>query len=269
MLSHDDEALARAAFAPVRDMEPDEDLVARVVAQASRRKKPSRRFALAPARPRFALQVLAALALLGATLYSVPVTRAAIEETGGSVGGIFAGWLGGDSADAPGRSLSSGEAAPEYFYEHGFAKEPRVIAEAGGYKLYSYIGPSGGLNFDLGDTGFGMGFESAAELGDAPLYVLGPGAMQHADSQGHIPLFGIAAQSVSTVELTYTSGPPLRVSGVDGGFVLLAEPSRGPTEVIALDASGKEIGQQLVDDSPHPGPRIEWGGYASPGSPEP
>jgi hypothetical protein len=114
-----------------------------------------------------------------------------------------------------------------------------------------------------------MGFESAAELGDAPLYVLGPGAMQHADSQGHVPLFGIAAQSVSTVELTYTSGPPLRVSGVDGGFVLLAEPSRGPTEVIALDASGKEIGQQLVDDSPHPGPRIEWGGYASPGSPEP
>lgn len=268
MLSHDDEALARAAFAPVRDMEPDEDLVARVVAQASRRKKPSRRFALAPARPRFALQALAALALLGATLYSVPVTRAAIEETGGSVGGIFAGWLGGDSADAPGRSLSSGEAAPEYF-EHGFAKEPRVIAEAGGYKLYSYIGPSGGLNFDLGDTGFGMGFESAAELGDAPLYVLGPGAMQHADSQGHVPLFGIAAQSVSTVELTYTSGPPLRVSGVDGGFVLLAEPSRGPIEVIALDARGKEIGQQLVDDSPHPGPRIEWGGYASPGSPEP
>ena len=159
MLSHHDEALARAAFAPVRDMEPDEDLVARVVERVSRRKKPSRRFALALARPRFALQALAALALLGATLYSVPVTRAAIEETGGNVGGVFAGWLGGDPADAPGRSLSSGEAAPEYFYEHGFAKEPRVIAEAGGYKLYSYIGPSGGLNFDLGDTGFGMGFE--------------------------------------------------------------------------------------------------------------
>jgi hypothetical protein len=268
MLTHDDEALTRAAFAPVRDMEPDEDLVARVVAQASRRKKPSRRFALAPARPRYALQALAALALLGATLYSVPVTRAAIEETGGSVGGVFSGWLGGDSADAPGTPLGSGEAAPEYF-EHGFAKELRVIAEAGSYKLYSYIGSSGGLNFDLGDTGFGMGFESAAELGDAPLYVLGPGAMQHVDSQGHVPLFGIAAQSVSSVELTYTSGPPLRVSGVDGGFVLLAEPSRGPTEVIAFDAGGKEIGRQLVDDSPHSGPRIEWGGYASPGSPEP
>ncbi len=274
MLSHDDEALARAAFAPVRGMEPDENLVARVVAQASQRKKPSRRFALAPARPRFALQALAALVLLGVGLYSVPPTRAAIEGAGESVGGVFSGWLGGDSAEAPGKPLEAAgaERLPpgfEYLKDPHDAKEPRVIAEAGGYKLYSYIGSSGSLNFLFGDTGFGMGFESAAELGDAPLYVLGPGAMQHADSQGHVPLFGIAAQSVSTVELTYTSGPPLRVSGVDGGFVLLAEPSCGPTEVIALDASGKEIGRQLVDDSPHPGPRIEWDGYALPGSPEP
>lgn len=268
MLSHD-EALARAAFDPVRDMEPDEDLVARVVAQVGKRKKPSRRFDLAPARPRFALQALAALALLGATLYSVPATRAAIEQTGGSVGGVFTSWLGGDSADAPGAPLGSGEAAPEYLYDQHFAKDPRVIAEAGGYKLYAYIEASGGLGFDLGDTGVGMGFGSAAELGDAPLHVLGPGAMPHADSQGHVPLFGIAAQSVSTVELTYTHGPPLRVSGVDGGFVLLAEPSRGPIEVIAFDASGKQIGRQLVDDSPHPGSRIDWEVYASPGRPEP
>lgn len=267
MLSHDDEALARAAFAPVRDMEPDEDLVARVVARVSRGQKPSRRFALAPARPRFALQALATLALLGATLYSVPTTRAAIEDAGGNVAGVFAGWLGGDSADAPGRPLGSGEAAPEYLYDQH--KDPRVIAEAGAYKLYAYIGASGGLGFDLGDTGVGMGFESAAELGDAPLHVLGPGAMPHADSQGHVPLFGIAARSVSTVELTYASGPPLRVSGVNGGFVLLAEPSREPIAVIALDASGKEIGRQLVDDSPHPGPRIEWSTYAAPRSPEP
>jgi hypothetical protein len=267
-MSTHDESLARAAFAPVRDIDPDEGLVARVVAQVSRKKKAPRRFALAPARPRFALQALMVLALVGATLYSVPATRAAIEETGGSVGDVFSGWLGGDHTDAPGTPLGSGEAAPEYFYEHDFAKEPRVIAEAGGYKLYAYIGPSGGLGFDLGNTGVGMGFESAAELGGAPLHVLGPGAMQHADSQGHVPLFGIAARSVSSVELTYASGPPLRVSEVDGGFVLLAEPSRGPTEVIAFDASGKEVGRQLVDDSSHPGTQIDWNSYAPSGSPE-
>jgi hypothetical protein len=200
----------------------------------------------------------------------VPATRAAIEGAGESVGDVFSGWLGGNAAEAPGRPLRSDEPAPAeppptYLYNHQFAKEPRVIAEADGYKLYSYIGSSGGLNFDLGG-GLGFGFESAAELGDAPLHVLGPGAMRHADPQGHVPLFGIAARSVSSVELTYASGPPLRVSEVDGGFVLLAEPSRGPVEVIAFDASGKEVGRQLVDDSAHRGPRIDWNSYAPSGS---
>jgi hypothetical protein len=253
MLSDHDEALARAAFAPVRDIEPDEDLVARVVARASRRKKASRRFALAPGRPRLALQALAAVVLLGAALYSVPPTRAAIEGVGESVGGVFSGWLGGDSAEAPGRPLEAGEKEklPEYMgYLHD-SKEPRVLAEAGGYKLYSYIGSFGGLNFEFGGIGVGMGYESAAEFaaefGDAPLHLLDPGARRRADAQGHVPVWGIAARSVRSVELTYESGPPLRVSGVEGGFVLLAEPGRGPIEVIALDAGGKEIGRESID----------------------
>jgi len=259
MLSDHDEALFRAAFAPVRDIGPEEDLVARVVAQVGRRKKASPRFALAPARPRLALQALAALALLGVALYSVPPTRAAIEGAGESVGGVFSGWLGGDSAEAPGRPLEAGEKLPEYMEYLHDSKEPRVIAEAGRYKLYSYIGSAGGLNFELGGTGVGMGYESAAELGDAPLHLLDPGARRHADAQGHVPVFGIAVRSVSSVELTYESGPPLRVSGVEGGFVLLVEPGRGPTEVIALDADGKEIGGEpidypLIDESPEPPP---------------
>lgn len=262
MLSDHDEALARAAFAPVRDIEPDEDLVARVVARVGRRKKASRRFALAPARPRLALQALAALVLLGAALYSVPPTRAAIEGAGESVGGVFSGWLGGDHAKAPGRALQAAEAERlpqgfEYLEDPHDAKEPRVIAEAGGYELYSYIGSSGSVNFLFGGIGFGMGFPSAAELGDAPLHLLDPGARRHADAQGHVPVFGIAARSVSSVELTYESGPPLRVSGVEGGFVLLAEPGRGPTEVVALDAEGKEVGREridypLIDETPEP-----------------
>jgi len=280
MLSDHDEALFRAAFAPVRDIEPDEDLVARVVARVGRGKKASWRFALAPARPRLALQALVALALLGAALYSVPPTRAAIEGAGESVGGVFSGWLGGDSAEAPGKPLEAAEAERlpqgfEYLEDPHDAKEPRVIAEAGGYELYSYIGSSGSLNFLFGGIGVGLGYPSAAELGDAPLHLLDPGARRHADAQGHVPVFGIAARSVSSVELTYESGPPLRVSGVEGGFVLLAEPGRGPTEVVALDAGGKEIGREpinypLVDESPEaPPPGIEGSGHASSGSHEP
>jgi hypothetical protein len=277
MLSDRDEALARAAFAPVRDIEPDEDLVARVVARVG---KASPRFALAPVRPRLALQALATLVLLGAALYSVPATRAAIEGTGESVGGVFSGWLGGDSAEAPGKPLEAAEAEKlpqgfEYLDDPQDAKEPRVITEAGGYELYSYIGSEGGLNFLFGGIGVGLGYPSAADLGDAPLHLLDPGARRHADAQGHVPVWGIAARSVSSVELTYESGPPLRVSGVEGGFVLLAEPSRGPIEVIALDADGREVGREsidypLIDESPEPPPPgIERSRHASSGSHEP
>jgi hypothetical protein len=225
--------------------------------------------------PKLALQALAALVVLGGTLYSVPPTRAAIEGAGESVGGVFSGWLGGDHAEAPGKPLEASEKLPEYMEYLHDSKEPRVLAEAGGYKLYSYIGSSGGLNFELGGTGVGMGYESAAELGDAPLHLLNPGARHHADAQGYVPLFGITTRAVSSVELTYESGPPLRVSGVEGGFVLLAEPSRGPIEVIALGADGKEIGREsidypLVDESPEPPPPgIEGSGHASSGSREP
>ena len=107
------------------------------------------------------------------------------------------------------------------------------------------------------------------------MHLLDPGARRHADAQGHVPLFGLATRSVGSVELIYESGPPLRVSGVEGGFVLLAEPGRGPTEVIALGADGKEIGREsidypLVDESPEaPPPPIERSGHASSGSLEP
>lgn len=225
--------------------------------------------------PKLALQTFAALLLLGAALYSVPPTRAAMEGAGESVGGVFSGWLGGDHTEAPGKPLEAGENLPEYQEYLHDTKEPRVIAEAGRYKLYSYIGSAGGLNFELGGTGVGMGFESAAELGDAPLHLLDPGARRHADAQGYVPVFGIATRSVSSVELTYESGPPLRVSGVEGGFVLLAEPSRGPIEVLALGVDGKEVGREaidypLIDESPEaPAPGIEASGRASSGSHEP
>jgi hypothetical protein len=224
--------------------------------------------------PKLALQALAALALLGATLYSVPPTRAAIEGAGESVGGVFSGWLGGDHAEAPGKPLEAGEKLPEYQEYLHDTKEPRVLAKAGRYKLYSYIGSAGGLNFELGGTGVGMGFESAAEFGDAPLHLLDPGARHRADAQGHVPVFGIATRSVSSVVLTYESGPPLRVSGVEGGFVLLAEPGRGPIEVLALGVDGTEVGREsidypLVDESPEPPPPgIEEIGRSSSGSRE-
>jgi hypothetical protein len=260
----------RALLAPAHALEPSEEEIANVLARVRPSSRGSGGSRPASGRLGTPAVALAALLLVAAAIWSVPTTRAALEGAGETVGSAFSGWLGGDAADAPGRPLRSDEPAPAeptptYLYDHQSAKEPRVIAEAGGYKLYSYIGPSGGLNFLLGG-GFGLGFENIAELGKAPLHVLGPGARQHADAAGHVALFGIAARSVKSVELTYESGPPLRLDGVNGGFVLLAEPAREPREVLALDSRGDVVGRQSVDDSLHAGIRIDWQQYISPNS---
>jgi hypothetical protein len=255
-----DETLMRAAFAPARTIEPDEAEIARVVARAAR--PAPRAWSLVRFTAgwrRLAAAGLAAVALLAGGAYAVPVTRAAIDD----VAGIFAGWLHGDEAAAPGRPLSPNDPAPDYFHDPRYALDARVIAEADGYQLYAALQPDGTVEFDLGNTGVGLGF-SADAFNDRALYVLGPGSMQNADEHGHVPLFGVTARSVRSVELTYEQGPPLRVDGVHGGFVLLAEPTRGPYEVLAFDAHGEVVGRQLVDDSSHYGPRIDWEHYGPP-----
>jgi hypothetical protein len=211
-----------------------------------------------------ALVGLAALALLASAYATATPVRAAVQD----VAGTFAGWLGGDRSTAPGRALGDGEHAPAYFRDPAYS-DPRVIAEADGYKLYAARVAGGGVEFDLGDTGVGLGEVSASVFRDRAIYVLGPGAMRNADEHGHVPLFGITAGTVKSVRLTYESGPPRRVAAASGGFVLLAEPDRGPRAVVALDADGRELGRQLVDDSDHYGPRIDWTQYGPPSPREP
>jgi hypothetical protein len=266
MVPDRDDILMRALLGPARVLEPSEEEIASVLARV--RPGDRRWGASRPASGRFRTLAtgFAALLLVAVGLWSVPATRASLEEAGEGFGGAFSGWLGGDSADAPGRPLRSAEPTPAeptptYLYDHQAAKKPRVIAEADGYKLYSYIGSSGGLNFLLGG-GIGFGFENIAELGKAPLHVLGPGARRYADAEGHVPLFGIVAREVTAVELTYASGAPLRVDGVEGGFVLLSEPSREPQEVLALDGQGEVLGRESVVQD-------DWRHYLEPRSSEP
>jgi len=256
-----EETLVRAVFAPARSLEPTEIEIVGVLARAGA----AAGARLGPRRPRswrrLAPAGVAALALLvGGGYAAAPPLRAAIDD----VAGTFSGWLGGDASVAPGRPLLSGDQAPDYFRDARYSIDPRVIAEADGYKLYAAREPGGTLEFDLGDTGFGEGGISADDFRDHALIVLGPGAVQNADEHGHVPLFGITARAVKTVELTYEVGPPLRLDDVNGGFVLLAEPRRRPHEVIALDGDGRELEHTLVDDSSHPGPQIDWSQYGPP-----
>jgi hypothetical protein len=240
-----DENLLRAGFAGYRDLEPGDAEVARVVLRAASRRRgdPPHRPVLHSTRP--ALAGAATIALLLGGAYAVPPTRAAIDDLTGSIASSFGAYQHGEDAQAPGRPLGHDEAAP--FYERAFAHHsPRVIAEAGGYKLFAYISPGGSLSFDLGETGVGMGFPSASEVSAGAIYVLGPGAMQHADAAGHVPLFGLAAESVTSVELEYESGPPLRLDDVKDGWVLLADPARSPQAIVARDASGEVLERRSV-----------------------
>jgi hypothetical protein len=240
----------REAFAPLRSLEPTDAEVARVIARAHRPRVRVR------ALPRLAIAALAAAALVSAGYLTADPVRAAID----SVTGTFSGWLGGDSSEAPGRPLGSDEQAPAYFRDPHHS-DPRVIAEAGGYRLVAVRAADGTVDFDLGSTGVGIGQMTAGDFRDRALFVLGPGAVRQADAHGHVPLFGVTARSVASVELTYASGPPLRIDGIDGGFVLLAEPARRPRAVVAFDAGGREVGRAPVDDSPHFGPQIDWSQY--------
>jgi hypothetical protein len=253
-----DEYLIRAAFGPARDLEPSEADIARVLARAN---KPTWRTALsfADGRRRLVAVGLTALILLAGGAYAVPPTRAALDD----LASTFDRWLSGNDASAPGRPLGANEDAPAYFHSPRDARDPRVIAEADGYKLYVALQSDGSVEFDLGNTGVGLGFEPSS-FTDRALYVLGPGSMQHADEHGHVPLFGATARSVKSVELLYESGPALRADASHGGFVLLAEPSRQPREVVAYNANGEMVARELVDDSDHYGPRIDWQQFGSP-----
>jgi hypothetical protein len=240
------DTLLHDIFAPARSLEPSEFEVTAVIECISRRsKRPARRSSVGRRAMVPALLSVTAL-LVGA--YAVPVTRAAIEDAAGGVTDVFDGWADGDTADIPGRALRAGEAAPVYFRAGAWSRrhvhEPRVIAEAGGYKLYAYRERNGSIGFDLGNTGVAAGGFTAAHFKHRSLFLLGPGAMSGPDERGHIPWFGLAARSVAAVEVHYETGPPLRVDHIDGAFVLLVEPDRDPRQAVATDAAGQVIGRQ-------------------------
>ncbi len=252
-----DEHLMAAAFSAARSLEPSDEEIAFVVNRLrSRPPAAGRRGRSSGAAWRRRAAAALAGVVLATGVYAAPSTRAALDDVAQS----FSAWLAGDSERAPGRALRANEEAPDYFRDRRYATDARVIAEAGPYKLYATRIADGSVEFDLGDTGVALGFSPSA-FEQRSLYVLGPGSMAGADAEGHVPLFGVTARSVASVELRYRSGPPLRLDTVDGGFVLLAQPERGPREVVALGANGNEVERQLVDASDHYGPRIDWSAY--------
>jgi hypothetical protein len=220
---------------------------ARVTARPPRR-TPARALAIA----------LGALVLLAGVAYTVPPTRAAINDIASS----FEGWVGGNEDNPPGRALRPDDDVPDWVREGG----ARVIAETAGAKLYvtrrpfeagTYLMFSLGRGVGMGDTidGWHDMFKNRA------VFVLGPGTFEPKpdarsllvkrglmDDRGHIPLMGVTARSVKRLELRYASGPPLLAEGIDGGFVMIVDAWRALDELIAYDAAGRELERLDVSD---------------------
>jgi hypothetical protein len=216
---------------------------ARVAVEHERAPRGSRLRSLA-ATPRRTLAVaFSVLVLLGAGAYAVPPTRAAIDD----LTSTFADWLAGDEGPAPGRALRPADDVPDWVSDPA---DVRVIAEAAGVKLYvtrQETEESGTqLSFWLGE-GIGMGdsIEGWRERFDRhAVVVLGPalfGPQDVLDERGRYPLLGVTARSVERLELRYREGPPLVTTGVDGGFVMIADAWRDHRELAAYDAAGREL----------------------------
>ena len=184
----------------------------------------------------------AAVVLLGASAYAVPPTRAAIDDLASSFAGLFEG----DDATSPGRALRPGDDAPDWVRESG----GRLIVEKAGVSLYvTRVKTEQGmvLNFALdraiatGNTvdGWRETFENRAAV------LLGPTPFANndwLDERGRIPVLGVTARSVDRLVVHYVDGAaPLEETGVDGGFVLLVDAWRPLREIVAYDASGREL----------------------------
>lgn len=190
--------------------------------------------------------------LLGGTAYAVPVTRAVVDD----ITAPLAAWVSGDEDSVPGRAVAPSDEAPSWLTESG-TDGARLIAEADGVGLYVHkvdYGRGMMLGFSLGQ---GRGITDTIDgwrtrLDRHAVYVLGDaifgGRRGVLDDQGRIPLFGLTTRAVDRVELRYAEGPPL-VSGIgDGGFVLLVDAWRSLREVVAYDASGRELGRADVSN---------------------
>jgi hypothetical protein len=221
-----------------------DDLEAEFARVAAEHERAPRRFELprVAAAPRRALALALAVVALGASVYSVPPTRAAVEDITSS----FAGWVAGDNEQAPGNPADDN--APSWVRDDG----GRLIAKTDGVPLYvvrSKRGTETVLSFAMGPTASGeetaiASFNTIGGWRDVfdehAVVVLGALPARSGEQGKRFPLMGVTARSVDRVELHYASGPPLVANDVDGGFVLMADATRPPQEIVAF-GDGKEL----------------------------
>jgi hypothetical protein len=230
--------LARLAFAEARAIEPTDAEIQAVVRRAHA--EPSRR---RPAR-RVILAAAATLTLAAGTALAVPQSRDVILDGFGTFKDFFTG------GEPPGTPVPGGEKEGQLNWFGGSdVATGSVIAQAGSVRLIAYREPTTGmacLGYSLAFVECRPDTEWSQVLARSPVVVSGP--LPQPDAAGRLPLLGITADNIATIEIRYADGGSERVDNIQHGFVLFAEPKRTPATLIARDQTGVDVATIDISD---------------------
>lgn len=177
-----------------------------------------------------------ALVLAAGATYTVPATRAAVDD----VYGVIADWAAGDLQAGPGRQATQGD-IPSWMRTP--ADRVRVVAEVGGEQLLVSV-DGDRLDIELGhEVGFNAEVSSLRkQFADHRVVWLGPGYFSHAPKAGDpVALFGLTSRRVTRVVLRFASGPPAAQDDLDGGFALKVDSTRPLRSLTGYDATGSAV----------------------------
>ena len=223
--------LIRLAFHDARAIEPTEHEIA-VAARAANTPAPPK------LRGRRLVAVAAALALVTGTAFAVPQTRHALTDGFGTLEDFLT-----NGADAPGTPIPAGENDGKLDWFRGTdTTNGSIIAQTQSLRLVAYRQITTGMACFAYGTSVSVcrpDKEWTQLLQSSPVLLTGP--LPEPNPTGRLPLFGITADNITTIELDYADGTTERVDMVEHGFVLFADPKRRPATLIARDQTGNTI----------------------------
>lgn len=176
------------------------------------------------------------VAAIAAGTYSVPLTRAAVDD----VFGAISNWVSGDDGAAPGRAVANGETVPPWVAaEDG---EKRVLADAGGEKLVA-IRHGDKLTLALADFGEqGTIDDLQRSVAGQRIFLVGPGRFIPNGRHDRRPLFGLVSASVKRIRFNYADGgPPVSEDDLTGAFGIVIETNRHPSSLTGYDQVGELV----------------------------
>lgn len=202
-----------------------------------------------PARSNRAWRALAiasaTLMLLGGTALAIPQTRDALFAGFGALRDFLTG-----GGDPPGRPIPPGDNDAVLDWLRGTnPTNGAVIAESQGVRLVAYRDPATGMAcFAYGASGSDCrpDREWGEILRRSPVFLTGP--LPDADAAGRLPLLGISADQVATIELRYADGGTEAVHNVSHGFVIFADAARRPATLTARDRPGTTVARIDIRD---------------------